>query len=42
MLLDFSRLGYWRLILSGFGLAAAAFLLLPIAMIITLSFGSSQ
>lgn len=42
MLLDFSRLGWWRFVLGGFALVTAVFLLLPILLIVALSFGSSQ
>jgi len=42
MLLDFARLGSWRLLLGLIALLVGAFLLLPIALIVALSFGSSQ
>lgn len=42
MLLDFSRLGSWRVALIIIALLVGAYLLLPILLIIALSFGSSQ
>ena len=42
MLLNFSRLGWWKYALLGITLLTAAFLLLPILFIAALSFGSSQ
>ncbi len=42
MLLDFSRLGLLRYVLSALGVLIGAFLLLPIALIVALSFGSSR
>lgn len=42
MLLNFDRLGWWKIVLVVITLAAAAFLLLPILFIAALSFGSSQ
>jgi putative spermidine/putrescine transport system permease protein len=42
MLLDFARLGWLRLVLAGIGVLVGLFLLLPILLIIALSFGSSQ
>ncbi|WP_029350235.1 ABC transporter permease [Bosea sp. 117] len=42
MLLDFARLGSWRLLLGLIAALVGAFLLLPIALIVALSFGSSQ
>src|SRR4051812_42127049 len=42
MLLDFNRLGALRFILAGIGALVGLFLLLPIALIVALSFGSSQ
>lgn len=42
MLLDFDRLGSWRIALILIGTLVAAFLLLPILVIVALSFGSSQ
>lgn len=42
MLLDFSRLGAWRVALVLIALLVGAYLLLPILLIVALSFGSSQ
>ncbi|AAK65093.1 ABC transporter permease [Sinorhizobium meliloti] len=42
MLLNFDRLGWWKLVLIGITLLTTAFLLLPILFIAVLSFGSSQ
>lgn len=42
MLLDYDRLGALRPVLAGFSLLVALFLLLPIALLVALSFGSSQ
>jgi hypothetical protein len=42
MLLDFDRLGGLRFVLAGIALIVGLFLLLPIALIVALSFGSSQ
>ena len=42
MLLDFNRLGALRYLLAGIGVLVGLFLLLPIALIVALSFGSSQ
>ncbi|WP_425104010.1 ABC transporter permease [Ancylobacter sp.] len=42
MLLDFARLGPWRVALSLIALLVGAYLLLPILLIVALSFGSSQ
>lgn len=42
MLLDFARLGYLRWILVGIGALICAYLVLPIAFIVALSFGSSR
>ena len=42
MLLDFDRLGGLRFVLVGIALIVGLFLLLPIALIVALSFGSSQ
>ncbi|RVL20495.1 ABC transporter permease, partial [Sinorhizobium meliloti] len=42
MLLNFDRLGWWKLVLIGITLLTTAFLLLPILFIAALSFGSSQ
>lgn len=42
MLLDFSRLGGWRVALALIALLVGAYLLLPILLIVALSFGSSQ
>lgn len=42
MLLDFARLGPWRVALIAIALLVGAYLLLPILLIIALSFGSSQ
>lgn len=42
MLLDYPRLGLLRFVLAGIGLLVALFLLLPIVLIVALSFGSSQ
>lgn len=42
MLLNYSRLGWWKYVLLGITLLTAAFLLLPILFIAALSFGSSQ
>ncbi len=42
MLLNFDRLGWWKLVLMGITLLTTAFLLLPILFIAALSFGSSQ
>ena len=42
MLLDFSRLGLLRYALCALGLLVGAFLLLPIVLIVALSFGSSR
>ena len=42
MLLDFSRLGGLRYALAGIAALVAAYLLAPIAVIVALSFGSSQ
>ena len=42
MLLDYARLGPWRLVLVAVAAAIGAFLLLPITVIVALSFGSSQ
>lgn len=42
MLLDFSRLGAWRIALILIALLVGAYLLLPILLIVALSFGSSQ
>jgi putative spermidine/putrescine transport system permease protein len=42
MLLDLGRLGWWRWVLLVFGGCVATFLLMPIVMIIALSFGSSE
>lgn len=42
MLLDYDRLGALRWLLCGISLAVALFLLLPILLIVALSFGSSQ
>ncbi|HEX4766143.1 MAG TPA: ABC transporter permease [Lichenihabitans sp.] len=42
MLLDFDRLGLFRIVLVGIALLVGAFLLLPILLIVALSFGSSR
>jgi putative spermidine/putrescine transport system permease protein len=42
MLLDFARLGSLRFVLAGVGVLVGLFLLLPILLIVALSFGSSQ
>jgi putative spermidine/putrescine transport system permease protein len=42
MLLDFARLGWLRFLLAAIGVLTGAFLLLPILLIIALSFGSSR
>ncbi len=42
MLLNFDRLGWWKLVLMGITFPDNAFLLLPILFIAALSFGSSQ
>ena len=42
MLLDFSRLGILRYILSAIGIVVGLFLLLPIMLIVAISFGSSR
>ncbi len=42
MLLDFARLGFLRFVLAGVALLVGAFLLLPILVIVALSFGSSR
>lgn len=42
MLLNFDRLGWWKLVLIGITVLTTAFLLLPILFIAALSFGSSQ
>ena len=42
MLLDFDRLGLLRYVLAGLGLLVGVFLLLPIGLIVALSFGSSR
>lgn len=42
MLLDFNRLGALRAVLSAIALLVGAFLLLPIVVIVLLSFGSSR
>lgn len=42
MLLDFNRLGALRVVLSAIALLVGAFLLLPIVVIVLLSFGSSR
>ena len=42
MLLDYDRLGGLRWVLAGFSVLVALFLLLPVALIVALSFGSSQ
>lgn len=42
MLLDFNRLGPLRYLLAAIAVATGAFLLLPVAVIVALSFGSSQ
>ncbi len=42
MLLDFARLGPWRVALGLIALLVGAYLLLPILLIVALSFGSSQ
>src|SRR5438128_7179024 len=42
MLLDFSRLGSLRYVLAAIGILVGLFLLLPIMLIVALSFGSSQ
>lgn len=42
MLLNFSRLGWWKYVLLAITFLTAAFLLLPILFIAALSFGSSQ
>ena len=42
MLLDFARLGLLRYVLCAFGALVGAFLLLPILLIVALSFGSSR
>ena len=42
MLLDFDRLGLFRVVLAGIALMVGAFLLLPILLIVALSFGSSR
>lgn len=42
MLLDYERLGRWRIVLPIVSALVAAYLLLPILLIIALSFGSSQ
>lgn len=42
MLLDFSRLGWLRWLLIGISVLVGLFLLLPILLIVALSFGSSQ
>lgn len=42
MLLDFARLGSLRIVLALVSACVAAFLVLPIALIVALSFGSSQ
>ena len=42
MLLDFNRLGALRVVLSAIALLVGAFLLLPIIVIVLLSFGSSR
>ena len=42
MLLDFDRLGFLRYVLGGVAILVGAFLLLPILLIVALSFGSSR
>ena len=42
MLLDFNRLGALRVVLSAIAVLVGAFLLLPIVVIVLLSFGSSR
>lgn len=42
MLLDFDRLGLLRLVLGAIGVLVGTFLLLPILLIVALSFGSSR
>ena len=42
MLLDFARLGRLRIVLAAIGIATGIFLLLPILLIVALSFGSSK
>ena len=42
MLLNYERLGPLRYVLSGISLLVGAFLLFPVALIVALSFGSSQ
>ncbi|MCP1535564.1 ABC transporter permease [Methylorubrum extorquens] len=42
MLLTYSRLGALRFVLGGIGLAVGLFLLLPILLLVALSFGDSQ
>ena len=42
MLLDFARLGALRTVLAAIGILVGIFLLLPIVLIVALSFGSSQ
>lgn len=42
MLLDFNRLGALRVVLSAIALLVGAFLLLPVVVIVLLSFGSSR
>lgn len=42
MLLDFARLGWWRIVLSAIAGMAVLFLLAPLALLIALSFDSSQ
>ena len=42
MLLNFDRLGLLRLVLGAIGILVGAFLLLPILLIVALSFGSSR
>jgi putative spermidine/putrescine transport system permease protein len=42
MLLDYPRLGSWRFALVAVSAGTAAFLLLPIVMIVVLSFGTSE
>jgi len=42
MLLDFDRLGFLRYVLGGIAILVGAFLLLPILLIVALSFGSSR
>ncbi|MDG4905905.1 ABC transporter permease [Mesorhizobium sp. WSM4898] len=42
MLLDYDRLGWLRAALAGFTALIAAFLLLPVVLIVLLSFGSSR